>query len=70
MPGVNIAGNQNTSGNAASSNKLLGTGGVTTHPGTGNLIYNRFASSQTGSLPVSNNANGIITLNTHSGNYN
>ena len=59
-----------TAANATSSSKLTGNGGITTLPGTSNLLYTgRISSSALGSMPYSSNANGIITMNTHSGNY-
>lgn len=51
---------------------LTGTAGSTTAPSTGTGVmrydYN-VSSANAGTLPNSNNANGILTLNTHSGNY-
>lgn len=38
-------------------------------PGENELSYNTISQSGAGSLPCTNNANGIITVNTHSGNY-
>ena len=51
---------------------LTGTAGSTIAPSTGTGVmrydYN-VSSANAGTLPNSNNANGILTLNTHSGNY-
>ena len=51
---------------------LTGTAGSTTAPSTGTGVmrydYN-VSSANAGTLPNSNNANGILTLNTHSGDY-
>lgn len=45
-------------------------GGVTTAPGTRNLIYSyNIGSSTSGIFPVVDNANALITMNTHNGNY-
>lgn len=62
-------------GGAASNHthsSLIGTTGTTIAPSTGTGImrydYN-ISSSNAGTLPVTNNANGILTFNMQSGNY-
>ena len=62
-------------GKAASSHthsSLTGTTSSTIAPSTGTGVvrydYN-VSSANAGTLPCSNNANGILTMNTHSGNY-
>ena len=64
--------NQNTTGTAASTPLLTDGGTASTHPGTGNLLYSgqTSAGSSVLGMPTVNNANGIITLNKHSGEYN
>ena len=54
------------------TNAFLGDGGsLLTHPGTSRLIYTGPISAGTSGLfPTADNANSIITLNRHSGNYN
>lgn len=67
---VKYATSAGSADSSASSSKLTGNGGITTLPGTSNLLYTgRISSSALGSMPYSSNANGIITMNTHSGNY-
>ena len=58
------------SGAAGTAAKLTATSGITTQPGTNNLIYSGQISSGTAGLfAASDNSNSIITLNRHSGNY-
>lgn len=64
----------NLSGNATSANKAsailsVTNGNTTTAAGTGEIIYSRFQNDMLGSLPGSDNANGVITINTHGGDY-
>jgi hypothetical protein len=64
----------NLNGNATSANKasaLLSVvnGNTTTSAGTGEIIYSRFQQDMLGSLPGDDNANGVITINTHGGDY-
>lgn len=72
------AGNKPTASeiNAAAAShthsSLTGTIGSTTAPsiGTGVMRYDyNVSSANAGTLPNINNANGVLTLNTHSGNY-
>lgn len=76
---VNGSGNVSWSlseiGAAAASHthsSLTGTAGSNIAPSTGTGVmrydYN-VSSANAGTLPVSNNANGVLTMNTHSGNY-
>ena len=56
---------------ASSVSVLTGSGSISTHPGTGNLIHTGpLGASVTGLFPSSDNSNSIITVNRHSGNYN
>ena len=64
----------NLSGNATSANKAsallsIVNGNTTTAADTGEIIYSRFQQDMLGSLPGDNNANGVITINTHAGDY-
>ena len=64
-----LNGKANTSHTHSS---LTGATGSTIAPttGTGIMRYDyNVSSANAGTLPVSNNANGVLTLNTHSGNY-
>lgn len=73
---IGAAASNHTHSNYASTShthsSLTGTTGSTTAPSTGTGVmrydYN-VSSANAGTLPNSNNANGILTLNTHSGNY-
>jgi hypothetical protein len=75
----NVTGNASGSsgsctGNAAtatSAAKLTDGGGISTDPGTSNLIYTgALGSSTSGLFTASDNSNSIITVNRHVGNYN
>ena len=73
---IGAAASNHTHSNYASTShthsSLTGTAGSTTAPstGTGVMRYDYNVSSENaGTLPNNNNANGILTLNTHSGNY-
>ena len=58
------------SGNAGTANALAAAGSISSTPGTGELLHTgKIDSGTTGLFPTSNNANSIITLNKHSGNY-
>ena len=49
---------------------LVGQGGISNAVGTSNVEYSgQISASVTGLFNASNNANGILRLNTHSGNY-
>ena len=73
---IGAAASNHTHSNYASTShthsSLTGTTGSTTAPSTGTGVmrydYN-VSSANAGTLPNNNNANGILTLNTHSGNY-
>ena len=45
------------------------TSNLTTAPGEYSLSYARFQAGASNSFPTSNNANGVITVHTHTGNY-
>ena len=72
--GTNTGDQTNISGNAATATtaaKLTDGGGISTHPGTSNLIYTgALGSSVTGLFAASDNSNSILTVNRHSGDYN
>ena len=56
--------------NAVSATALSDAGGITTDPGSGNMIHNSvITAATTGIFTTSNNANSIITINKHPGNY-
>ena len=56
--------------NAVTATALTDAGGITTDPGQGNLIHNsQITSGTTGIFSTGNNANSIITLNKHVGDY-
>lgn len=73
---IGAAASNHTHNNYASTShthsSLTGTTGSTTAPSTGTGVmrydYN-VSSANAGTLPNNSNANGILTLNTHSGNY-
>ena len=66
-----ISGNAATASTASSAAKLTDGGGISTHPGTSNLIYTgALGASVTGLFAASDNSNSIITVNRHSGDYN
>ena len=59
-----------TATTAGSAAKLTDGGGLTTQPGTANLIHTgQINAGTTGLFATSDNSNSIITLNRHSGNY-
>lgn len=63
-----ISGNAATATSAA---KLTDGGGISTHPGTSNLIYTgALGATVTGLFTASDNSNSILTVNRHSGDYN
>jgi hypothetical protein len=64
----------NLTGTATSANKATAllsvtNGNTTTSAGTGEIVYSRFNRDMLGSLPGEDNANGVITINTHDGDY-
>ena len=66
-----ITASSNITGSSASAAKLTDGGGISTHPGTSNLIYTgQLSSGTTGLFAAINNANSIITVNKHPGDYN
>ena len=57
-------------GNASSASKLISGGSLTTQAGTSTLIHTgQISNGTTGLFPASDNANSIITVNRHPGNY-
>lgn len=70
----NLNGNATSATSATSANKAsalssVTNGNTTTSAGTGEIIYSRFQQDMLGSLPGGDNANGVITINTHAGDY-
>jgi len=59
------------SGAAGSAAKLTDGGGISTHPGTNNLIYTgALGSTVSGLFAAADNSNSILTVNRHTGDYN
>ena len=64
-------GNAATATSASSAAKLTDGGGISTHPGTNNLIYTgALGSTVSGLFTASDNSNSILTVNRHTGDYN
>jgi hypothetical protein len=69
---VNAVGaiTNNTSGTAGSTAVLTASGSLTTQQGSGTVIYSyALTNPQTGLFAATDNANSILTVNRHPGNY-
>ena len=67
LAGVSIDGN---AGTATTSTTITASGGLTTQQGTGTVGYvSPIVNGTTGLFPGANNANSVLTLNRHPGNY-